>query len=117
MRGRLHPFASTTSPAATERFAMRRREFLTTAAAAAASSVLGNRGLAAHHHAEGGSGHATYASPREAMQSEREKIAFVTATYAATSVKKPDFLAIVDVDPASSTYSQVIERVAMPELG
>ena len=53
--------------------AMRRREFLATAAAAAASSALGSRGLAAHHHGEGGSGHSTYASPSEAMQSEREK--------------------------------------------
>ena len=95
---------------------MRRREFLTTAAAAAASSVLGNRGLAAHHHAEGGSGHATYASPRDAMRSEPETVAFVTATYFATGRKQPDFLAVVDVDPKSPTYSQVIGSVPNPCL-
>ena len=97
---------------------MHRREFLTAAAAVAASATLRGRGVAAQHSEAGGSpAHATYASPKAAMQSEREKIAFVTATYVATPQKKPDFLAIVDVDPASSTYSQVIERVPMPELG
>ncbi|HXY33482.1 MAG TPA: selenium-binding protein SBP56-related protein, partial [Planctomycetaceae bacterium] len=97
---------------------MHRRDFLTAAVAAAASSTLPALGKAAHQHQEEShsAGHATYASPREATQSEREKIAFVTATYAATGIKKPDFLAIVDVDPASATYSQVIERVPMPEL-
>ncbi|HEV8002862.1 MAG TPA: selenium-binding family protein [Planctomycetaceae bacterium] len=98
---------------------MHRREFLMATAAVAASSALGGRAVAAHHHSEPGAAnaHTTYASPKAAMQSEREKIAFVTATYAATPQQKPDFLAIVDVDPASSTYSQVIERVPMPELG
>jgi methanethiol oxidase len=98
---------------------MRRRDFLTVAAAGAAASALGRRGVAAHDHAEGdtGNAHATYASPKAAMQSEREKIAFVTATYVATPQNKPDFLAIVDVDPASATYSQVIERVPMPTIG
>ena len=36
---------------------------------------------------------------------------------AGTSVQKPDYLATIDVDPKSSTYSQVIHRLPMPYVG
>jgi selenium-binding protein 1 len=95
---------------------MHRRDFLKVAAAAAAFEppVIG-RNLFAHDASH--AAHATYASPRDAMRSEPETVAFVTATYFATGRKQPDFLAIVDVDPKSPTYSQVIGRVPMPGLG
>lgn len=51
------------------------------------------------------------------MRSPRETIAFVPAIYAGTSIDKPDYLAIVDVDPASDSYSKVIERLPMPKIG
>ena len=35
----------------------------------------------------------------------------------ARSVQKPDYLATIDVDPKSSTYSQVIHRLRMPYIG
>jgi selenium-binding protein 1 len=58
-----------------------------------------------------------FATPAEARKSPPEKLAYVVATYAGTDVKKPDYLATIDVDPASKTYSQVIHRVKMPNVG
>src|SRR5512147_3106294 len=57
-----------------------------------------------------------YASPREAMSAEREKILYVNALYTGTGIEAPDYLATVDVDPASQTYSQVIYRTPMPNV-
>ncbi len=58
-----------------------------------------------------------YASPQEAMQAEPEKVLYAIALYEGTGVEKPDYLATVDVDPHSSTYSQVIHRTPMPYVG
>jgi methanethiol oxidase len=92
---------------------MERRDFLKAAAAAAVFEQLG----LSKSFAKSPTSHATYASPRDAMRSAPEKIAFVTATYVATGRNKPDFLAVIDVDPHSSTYSQVVHRVPMPFVG
>src|SRR5262249_4187474 len=51
-----------------------------------------------------------YASPLEASKSPPEKLAYVVATYAGTERNKPDYLAVIDVDPQSKTYSQVVHR-------
>src|SRR5215470_13718586 len=58
-----------------------------------------------------------FATPADAQKSSPEKLAYVVATYAGTDVKKPDYLATIDVDPASQTYSQVIHRLKMPNVG
>ena len=58
-----------------------------------------------------------FPSPADARKSPPEKLAYVVATYAGTGVKKPDYLATIDVDPASKTYSQVIHRLTMPNVG
>lgn len=58
-----------------------------------------------------------YTSPAEAMQAEREKLLYTVALYTGTGIHEPDYLATVDVDPASPTYSQVIHRLPMPNLG
>ena len=58
-----------------------------------------------------------YASPQEAMQAPREKVLYTIALYDGTDVQAPDYLATIDVDPNSPTYSQVIHRTAMPSLG
>jgi len=55
-----------------------------------------------------------YASPEEAMRAEREKLLYTVALYGGTPIQAPDYLATVDVDPASPTYSQVVHRT---ELG
>lgn len=51
------------------------------------------------------------------MKSPREKEMFVTALRVGINDAKSDYLATVDVDPASPTYSQVVHRVMMPQAG
>ncbi len=58
-----------------------------------------------------------FATPADARKSPPEKLAYVVATYAGTGIKKPDYLATVDLDPASKTYSKVIHRLKMPNIG
>ncbi|MEX0700761.1 MAG: selenium-binding family protein [Planctomycetales bacterium] len=98
---------------------MQRREFLTVAAGAAfsspfwsASRAFGHEGKD-HKHADT----RIFASPAEAMKSPRETLAYVVAVYNGTGVKRPDYLATIDLDPASKTYSQVIHRLPMPNVG
>ncbi|XP_078390182.1 methanethiol oxidase [Cetorhinus maximus] len=57
-----------------------------------------------------------FRTPREAMKGAREEIVYVPCIYRNTTVNKPDYLATVDVDPKSGTYSQVIHRLSMPNL-
>jgi selenium-binding protein 1 len=92
---------------------MERREFLASSVAAVGSTLLGGRGLAADKTADD----RIFASPADARKSPAEKLAYVVATYAGTEVRKPDYLATIDVDPASSTCSQVIHRLKMPNTG
>ena len=73
------------------------------------------------HESHGGNPHEHcgpgYASPLEAMKAEPEKLLYVNALYTGTGIEEPDYLATVDVDPASPTYSQVIYRTPMPNIG
>ena len=41
------------------------------------------------------------------MKGPREKIVYVPCIYRNTGIQKPDYLATVDVDPDSPTYSKV----------
>jgi len=67
------------------------------------------------HHEHRGPG---YSTPQEAIeQSEPEKLAYVPSLYVGTDVDAPDFLSVVDLDPESPTYSQVVDRVEMPIKG
>ncbi|AFZ23258.1 56kDa selenium binding protein (SBP56) [Cylindrospermum stagnale PCC 7417] len=58
-----------------------------------------------------------YASPAAAMQAEREQVLYAIALYTGTGIEEPDYLATVDVDPKSPTYSQIIHRLSMPYIG
>lgn len=58
-----------------------------------------------------------YATPADAMQAEPEKVGYTVALYVGTDVAEPDYLATVDLDPQSPTYSQVIHRLPMPNIG
>ena len=58
-----------------------------------------------------------YASPAEAMKAPREKLLYTVALYIGTGIQKPDYLATIDADPQSPTYSQVISRLEMPGIG
>ncbi|ARV57248.1 selenium-binding protein [Nostocales cyanobacterium HT-58-2] len=58
-----------------------------------------------------------YASPEAATKAEREKVLYTIALYTGSSIVEPDYLATIDVDPNSPTYSQVIHRLPMPYVG
>jgi selenium-binding protein 1 len=87
---------------------MDRREFLAGVTAGGALACAA-RGRAADDR--------TFATPADAMKSPRETLAYVIATYAGTGIDKPDYLATVDVDPASKTYGRVAHRLKMPNVG
>ena len=58
-----------------------------------------------------------FASPAEAMLAPREEFVYVACLHEGTGINEPDFLAVVDVHPDSPTYSQVIHRLPMPNVG
>jgi len=88
---------------------MNRREFLTSVAAGSTLALAGSRLYADEER--------TFATPEDARKSPPEKFAYVIGVYAGTGVKKPDYLATIDVDPASKTYSKIVHRVPMPNVG
>jgi selenium-binding protein 1 len=51
------------------------------------------------------------------MAAPRETLMYATALYTGTGVNLPDYLAVIDVDPASPTYSKVVHRVETPAPG
>jgi selenium-binding protein 1 len=56
-----------------------------------------------------------YASPRLATQAPPEKHAYVAEFD--PERRRPDRLAVVDLDPQSSTYAQILGRVSVPTAG
>jgi len=56
-----------------------------------------------------------YPSPRMAMKAAPETFAYVVAFDPTRAV--PDELAVVDVDPTSASYGQIINKLAMPNVG
>ncbi|KAF5185141.1 Selenium-binding protein [Thalictrum thalictroides] len=58
-----------------------------------------------------------YATPLEAMSGPKEAILYTTCVYSGTGRQKPDYLATVDADPNSPTYSQVIHRLPVTHVG
>ena len=58
-----------------------------------------------------------YASPSKAMEAPKEKILYTIAIYTGTGIQKPDYLCTIDADPNSNTFSQVISRLEMPDIG
>lgn len=88
---------------------MDRRQFLSTAAVSTLALQTNTSRMWADDR--------TFATPEDARKSPPEKLAYVIGVYSGTEVKKPDYLATVDLDPASKTYSQVIHRLKMPNVG
>lgn len=56
-----------------------------------------------------------YPSPKMAMQAPPERHGYV-ATLNYGPVKRPDALAVVDLDPASPTYSRILHNLELPHL-
>src|SRR5271156_3904693 len=57
-----------------------------------------------------------YPSPRMAMEAPAERVAYVALLNPAQD-GRPDGMAVVDVDPASSSYGQIAGRTDMPNAG
>jgi selenium-binding protein 1 len=57
-----------------------------------------------------------YPSPKLAMQAPPERLAYVAAIDPSGN-GRPDAIAVVDVDPRSPTYSQIVGQVEMPYSG
>ncbi|ARM74667.1 selenium-binding family protein [Acidianus manzaensis] len=57
-----------------------------------------------------------YPSPKMAMESPPEDLAYVAGLHTKTGVEKPDFIAVVDVNPDSETYSKIIYKVELPNF-
>ena len=57
-----------------------------------------------------------YPSPRLAAEAPAETLAYV-ATINTDGSERPDALAVVDVDPTSSSYGQVVGRLEMSSVG
>ncbi len=90
---------------------MDRRQFLGTLGVGSLALSSGSlRAMHAEHDDR------TFATPATAMKSPRETLAYVTCV-AGEGKPRPDYLATVDLDPASKTYSQVVHRLAMPTIG
>jgi selenium-binding protein 1 len=96
---------------------MKRRDFLAGAATAALTPMLASTRAFSEQASHAACFARTYASPREAMQSPRETLAYLPAIYVGTGVEKPDYLATVDLDPKSASYSRVIDRLELPYVG
>jgi selenium-binding protein 1 len=59
-----------------------------------------------------------YSTPQAAIEeSEPEEVGYVMSLYVGTDVNAPDFLSVVDLDPDSETYTEIIDRVEMPNRG
>jgi methanethiol oxidase len=41
----------------------------------------------------------------------------VASLYEGTGIERPDFIAVIDVEPSSSTYGQIVGRTEMPNVG
>ncbi len=91
---------------------MNRRQFLASAAAVG-SLALPLRHLQGDQHCDD----RTFATPEAARKSPPEQLGYVLGVYTGTGIKKPDYLATIDLDPMSRTYSQVVHRLPMPNVG
>ena len=90
---------------------MDRRQFMTSIAAGGALTLAANHAQAQQTCCR------TFATPGEARNSPPEQLAYVVGVYAGTGVKAPDFLATIDLDPSSKSYSRVVHRLPMPNVG
>jgi methanethiol oxidase len=59
-----------------------------------------------------------YPSPRAAMQAPAEQLAYVAIlNVGQNGARRPDALAVLDLDPSSSSYASLVGRLDMPHVG
>jgi selenium-binding protein 1 len=66
---------------------------------------------------KGGAPASFHRSPADAQQAPPEQYLYVAATRAGTAADAPDFLAVVDADPQSETYGQIVHETPMKYVG
>jgi selenium-binding protein 1 len=96
---------------------MQRREFLKAAGVASLASSFLSQTTSGAETASGSCCGPGFASPKDATKAPREQLLYALAVYTGTATKKPDYLATVDVDPNSATYSQVVHWLPMKHPG
>ena len=57
-----------------------------------------------------------YPSPKMAMEAPREELAYVAILNAPES-NRPDAMAVLDVNPSSGSYTQIVGRLDLPNVG
>ncbi|MBV9004554.1 MAG: selenium-binding protein [Solirubrobacterales bacterium] len=73
--------------------------------------------MSAHSHAEQEHTGPGYASVKDAREQPPEEFVYVAALYEGTGINRPDFIAVVDVNPSSPSYGQIVHRTEMPNIG
>jgi selenium-binding protein 1 len=59
-----------------------------------------------------------YGSPEEAAKAAPpEKLLYLACLHRGTGVERPDFIAVVDSDPDSEHYGEVVHETPMPNPG
>ncbi len=58
-----------------------------------------------------------YDSPMEAAKAPPEKLLYLTCLHRGTGVERPDFVAVVDADPESGSYGEIVHETPMPHVG
>ena len=58
-----------------------------------------------------------YASPAEAQAAPPEKLLYLACLHQGTGVERPDFIAVVDADPESDLYGEIVHETPMPHVG
>ena len=58
-----------------------------------------------------------YASPAAAAEAPQETLAYVATLQERNGNQKPDALTVLDLQPGSSTYGQIVSRLEMPNAG
>ena len=58
-----------------------------------------------------------HASPAEALEAPRERFLYLACLHEGTGVDEPDFVAVVDADPDSGRYGEIVEETPMPNVG
>jgi methanethiol oxidase len=59
-----------------------------------------------------------YTSPEEAARAApSEELLYVACLHVGTGVEEPDFIAVVDADPGSNHYGEIVHETPMPNVG
>ena len=58
-----------------------------------------------------------HASPEEARKAPPETLLYLACLRRGTGIERPDFLAVVDADPESEHYAEIVHETAMPNIG